>query len=173
MGCGHPDDLYEGDDPPTIPQCRDERDNDYDGLVDLADPGCSDLNDPLELNGRTEDPPWCSDGIDNDGDGLIDFPRDPGCESAGDGDELTPPFAPVCFDDLDNDEDGLIDFPYDPGCAGVGDQDETDPSEMPQCADGVDNDLDSKIDSLMIQVVYLGAINKKWAHVERSLNLKF
>jgi hypothetical protein len=146
LGCGHPDDLDESDDPPTIPQCRDERDNDYDGLIDLSDPGCSEPDDPLELNGRTEDPPWCSDGIDNDGDGLIDFPRDPGCESAGDNDELTPPFAPICFDDLDNDEDGLIDFPYDPGCAGVGDQDETDPFELPQCSDGVDNDLDSKID---------------------------
>jgi hypothetical protein len=31
----------------------------------------------------------CSDGVDNDGNWLADYPDDPGCESAGDDEELS------------------------------------------------------------------------------------
>ena len=68
-----------------LPECRDGRDNDGDGVRDYPDdPGCSDEND------TTEDPEMveCSDGLDNDGDGGADMgghpathpPRDSDCE---------------------------------------------------------------------------------------------
>jgi len=48
------------------PACSDGLDNDGDGFVDLADPGCA------AANGKKEDPE-CNDGVDNDGDGAIDL----------------------------------------------------------------------------------------------------
>ena len=87
-------------------------DDDGDGLVDLADPGCSSVADPRELS-MDEELPQCSDGIDNDGDGNIDFPYDPGCGAAGDNEEVNPPNAPECGDELDNDNDGdVLSFEY-------------------------------------------------------------
>jgi hypothetical protein len=79
-------------------QCNDGLDNDLDGVIDSADPGCepvdldddgssdldektygSDANDP---NSRPEDdrinPALCADGVDNDLDGLTDG-EDQGC----------------------------------------------------------------------------------------------
>ena len=60
--------------------CNDGVDNDGDGLVDLADPGCQDNerrrvedDDPEESS-----PPRCRDRVDNDLDGLVDL-DDPGC----------------------------------------------------------------------------------------------
>jgi len=52
--------------------CANGIDDDGDGLIDLADPGCRNRN-PKSL----EDPE-CSDGIDNDGDGRVDM-RDEHC----------------------------------------------------------------------------------------------
>lgn len=72
-----------------IPQCRDTLDNDADGRVDAADPGCAEANDTDEAD--PEAAPACSDGQDNDADGLIDHPRDPDCAFAG-GDRE----APLC-----------------------------------------------------------------------------
>jgi hypothetical protein len=46
-------------------ECTDGIDNDGDGLIDAADPGCA--------NGSHVEAPPCNDGIDNDGDGKIDF----------------------------------------------------------------------------------------------------
>jgi len=60
-----------------IQECRDNKDNDGDGLIDWpADPGCVGLFDDSEYPFNQ---PQCSDRIDNDGDGLIDWPADPGC----------------------------------------------------------------------------------------------
>ena len=64
-------------------ECSDGVDNDGDGAVDLADPGC--LSNPLGAS-EAEDPA-CSDGIDNDGDTFIDFPNDPECSTERDGRE--------------------------------------------------------------------------------------
>lgn len=55
-----------------LPQCSDGFDNDGDGAIDLADPGCG--GDPNALN----ESPQCNDGVDNDNDGYIDL-ADPGC----------------------------------------------------------------------------------------------
>ncbi|MEZ4470082.1 MAG: hypothetical protein R3F60_04590 [bacterium] len=69
-----------------IPACRDGLDNDEDGRVDAADPGCVETEDADETD---PDPlPECGDGIDNDGDGLIDYPDDPECHFAGTDQEL-------------------------------------------------------------------------------------
>jgi hypothetical protein len=99
---------------PLPPGCDDGVDDDGDGFVDEADPGCTGPSDPSELDAAVE----CDDGIDNDGDGFVDT-ADLGC--------LDPTWVtenPACEDGLDNDEDGFVD--WDGG--GVGDPD-------PQCVD--------------------------------------
>ncbi|MBI4739444.1 PKD domain-containing protein [Candidatus Woesearchaeota archaeon] len=76
---------------PGAAQCQDKTDNDGDGLVDLADPGCSRPLDNDESDGTSQ----CQDGKDNDGDGLIDFPVDSGCSSKQDNDEYNAPDVPI------------------------------------------------------------------------------
>jgi subtilisin family serine protease len=80
--------------------CDNGLDDDGDGLVDLADPGCSDAADDSEL-GSVQ----CDDALDNDGDGYFDFPDDPGCKSLSANLE-----QPQCQDGIDNDGDGRVDF---------------------------------------------------------------
>ncbi|MCA9539007.1 MAG: hypothetical protein KC620_08960, partial [Myxococcales bacterium] len=121
------------------PQCSDGADNDGDGLIDLADPGCEDALDNDERQRQ------CADGIDNDEDGLIDFPADPGCGSANDNDEYNEPVLPECADGIDNDRNGYIDE-QDPGCSAVADNDESPPDHVAQCSDRIDNDDDGVID---------------------------
>jgi len=102
--------------------CANGVDDDGDGLVDLADPGCIDAADDSEL-GTVQ----CDNGEDDDGDGYVDFPDDPGCASAASDAEQT-----QCQDGVDNDGDGDVDFDGgaslnggvpvadpDPTCAGV------------------------------------------------------
>ena len=79
--------------PPPTTQCSDGVDNDGDGLIDLADPGCTDANDNDETGGPPPPTTQCSDGVDNDGDGLIDL-ADPGCASSSDNDESNAPPPP-------------------------------------------------------------------------------
>src|SRR5262249_24192763 len=80
--------------------CSDGIDNDGDGLVDLADPGCSSATDASERNPAVA----CDNGRDDDGDGLVDFPADPGCLSVTSNLE-----NPACDNGLDDDGDGGID----------------------------------------------------------------
>jgi hypothetical protein len=80
--------------------CDDGFDDDDDGLVDLADPGCIDAADDSEL-GSVQ----CDNGLEDDGDGFIDFPDDPGCASLSANAEQV-----QCQDGLDNDGDGTVDF---------------------------------------------------------------
>jgi len=80
--------------------CDDGLDDDGDGLVDLADPGCTGPADDDE-RGTTA----CDDGLDNDGDGFVDVAEDRGCASAFGVKE-----DPRCQDGDDNDGDGGIDF---------------------------------------------------------------
>ena len=61
------------------PECRDGLDNDGDGLIDMADFGCSNPDDTREFPN-----PRCSDGIDNDGDTFTDLPADLQCASESD-----------------------------------------------------------------------------------------
>ncbi len=97
------------------PLCSDGIDNDKDGYLDDADPGCTDPLDMSERGGTLV----CDDGIDNDSDGEVDFPNDPGCRSLASVRE-----DPACDDDLDNDNDGGTDWDggvgggaIDPQCA--------------------------------------------------------
>ena len=101
--------------------CQDQQDNDGDGLIDLADPGCDHPFDPSEEDPPL--PPQCRDRIDNDEDGLIDL-EDKGCVDLNDSDESDDPPPPQCMNQLDDDMDGLIDYPNDPGCSGQRDEDE-------------------------------------------------
>jgi hypothetical protein len=129
----------------ATPQCTDGRDNDGDGLIDDADPGCKADGTEAPDNSAPPVPVGdCHDGRDNDGDGLIDSGQDPGCTDGTEADSgpTTPPPAttPVppppppptttqptppapgatttseCHDGIDNDGDGRIDRPSDPGC---------------------------------------------------------
>jgi hypothetical protein len=71
--------------------CRDRQDNDGDGRTDYPfDPGCTSLEDPLEVDPDVS--PACADLADNDDDGATDYPADgDGCVSAAD-----PLEAPPC-----------------------------------------------------------------------------
>jgi LPXTG-motif cell wall-anchored protein len=82
------------------PQCSDTIDNDGDGVIDAADPGCHSDNDasnsasynPNDNDETDKKAPstgsggetgtQCADKKDNDGDGLIDA-KDPGCHTDG------------------------------------------------------------------------------------------
>jgi len=105
-----------------VSACSNGIDDDGDGLIDMADPGCSSPSDNNEFNVPTQ----CSNGIDDDGDGLIDM-ADPGCSSPSDNDEFN--VLAACEDGIDNDGDGLIDM-ADPGCSSPSDNDETDPENF-------------------------------------------
>ncbi len=74
----------------NIRECNDLIDNDGDGRLDLADPGCVEGLDDSEAD--PPEVPECADGQDNDGDGAIDWPDDDGCTGAGDTGE-----TPLCM----------------------------------------------------------------------------
>ena len=63
---------------------------DYNGLIDMADPGCTSPIDNVEYEWLDMGTLACSDGIDNDGNLLTDYPTDPGCASAIDPNEWNP-----------------------------------------------------------------------------------
>ena len=66
---------------PVAPACANDIDDDGDGAVDLADPGCVGPEDDDEAD---PDPlPACGNGLDDDEDGLTDYPSDPDCLAAG------------------------------------------------------------------------------------------
>ena len=111
----------DGDDPDcsALPECANAADDDGDGKVDLADPGCSNSQDGSEA----PDPAvQCVNGIDDDGDGRIDL-ADPGCTNAQDDSESPDP-PPMCANGVDDDGDSKIDL-ADPGCESSEDNSES------------------------------------------------
>jgi hypothetical protein len=137
-----PDALVEPDAAVT-PACSDGQDNDGDGKIDAADPGCGSPDDRDETD--PPPPPVCSNGQDDDQDGYTDYPEDPGCASGLDQDETNDSPQPQCGDGQDNDRDGLIDD-EDPGCSSVADPSENDPMTPPKCSNGLDDDQDGIVD---------------------------
>ena len=119
------------------PACSNGADDDGDGLVDLADPGCSGPGDTSEQEPSLP----CDNGLDDDGDGLVDL-ADPGCSGPADASETDPSL--VCDNGLDDDGDGLVDA-ADPGCAGPTDPTETDPALV--CDNTLDDDGDGLADA--------------------------
>jgi hypothetical protein len=69
-------------DPIPDAACDNGIDDDFDGRIDRADPGCVRAMDDDEADPPT--PPTCANGIDDDADGLEDYPLDPQCRAAGD-----------------------------------------------------------------------------------------
>ncbi|MDJ0864988.1 MAG: hypothetical protein QNK03_02695 [Myxococcota bacterium] len=108
------------------PACSDGEDNDGDGIVDLADPGCDDASDDSE---QSEALP-CDDGEDNDGDGWTDYrpdaSGDPGCFAPDSATE-----SPQCQDGIDNDTWPGTDFDGGESILGVGNGDPN--GADPQC----------------------------------------
>lgn len=122
---------------PGVVGCSNFADDDGDGRVDAADPGCHDDGnasnpasyDPNDNDERDSTPPpprkpQCSDGANNnDADNLIDT-ADPGCYSdlnifgttydPTDNDESNP-WQFQCADGITNDNDVLVDI-QDPDC---------------------------------------------------------
>jgi LPXTG-motif cell wall-anchored protein len=128
------------------PQCSDMVDNDNDGVIDAADPGChsdGNANNPDSYNpndnseadsgtsgsGGETSAPECSDNRDNDGDGRIDE-NDPGCHTDGNANNAN---------SYNADDDDERDAAGNAGSSGGG--------GAAQCADGVDNDGDGVIDA--------------------------
>jgi alpha-tubulin suppressor-like RCC1 family protein len=72
--------------------CTDGKDNDCDGLRDMAEVACAAA---------------CGNGEDDDEDGTFDYPEDFGCASIDDNSEHG---ASICDDGLDNDNDGKADY---------------------------------------------------------------
>lgn len=100
-------------------QCNNGIDDDNDGLLDLADPGCASKQDNDEHSSTLV----CDNGIDetNDADTLKDYQisgGDLGCMSVTDSDERDG----ACDDLVDNDGDGLTDYPNDVECANYADR---------------------------------------------------
>ncbi len=124
-------------------QCIDGIDNDANGMIDMADPGCTTPGSMMEASGTRSSAPAtttisretaCSDGVDNDSDTMIDM-ADPDCTSMTT--SMAPmPVAPVapmptgtqtsirssvspvagdCYDGIDNDSDSMVDM-SDSGC---------------------------------------------------------
>lgn len=131
-----------------LPACSDGWDNDGDGLIDRADPGCASDNDNSEI---AHDPACltpttpseseqCKNGIDDDKDGLIDM-LDPGCSKPDDNNEADG--SSQCQNTKDDDSDGLIDM-KDPGCSTPQDNNEADGTA--QCQNTKDDDADGLID---------------------------
>jgi hypothetical protein len=102
-------DALPPDPPPPEAGCSNERDEDFDGLVDCADPDCADAP-----RCRPHPPEDCANGADDDLDGFTDC-DDPECFAA----PACAPQPEVCDDGLDNDRDGQLDC-CDTDCAGVG-----------------------------------------------------
>ena len=90
------------------PACGNGTDDDGDGRVDLADPGCDSATDASERAAHLV----CDDGIDNDADGHVDHDPDPGQGDPGCWDPSWPVEDPQCSDGLNNDpaQDGFVDF---------------------------------------------------------------
>jgi len=128
------DGITAGPDPTP---CANGIDDDGDGLIDAADPGCANA---FDLDERSAALP-CDDGIDDDGDGRIDWPADPECGSPSGLSEA--PDANACRNGIDDDGDGLVDL-ADPGCASA--DDDSEKSAAIECDDGVDNDGDGRVD---------------------------
>lgn len=96
------------------PVCGDGLDNDGDGYIDVADPGCRAAHDDSERDAAAP----CDDGLDNDADGLVDHrPEaglgDPGCVHPAARSE-----SPECQDGIDNQGDGTLD--HDGGLSALG-----------------------------------------------------
>ncbi|MEZ4474593.1 MAG: hypothetical protein R3F60_28165 [bacterium] len=81
-GCRFAADNTELQQGPVLARCADGIDNDDDGLVDLADIGCTGARDNDEAD--PAQPPFCANGRDDDGDGQVDWPADDGCAARGD-----------------------------------------------------------------------------------------
>ncbi|MBW2972126.1 hypothetical protein KY359_03755 [Candidatus Woesearchaeota archaeon] len=130
----------------VTPACRDGMDNDGDGPIDMADPGCSDPDDTSEADGGG---PYCGDGTCNGGETHGSCPADcplgtvcgdgvcGGSETCGtcsaDCGTCTITYV-QCNNSRDDDRDGKIDYANDYGCSSPGDDSEADPSTIPSCA---------------------------------------
>lgn len=109
--CLEPSCLPIACDPPTEMRCGNDFDDDFDALIDCADPDCAgDAFCRLDSEaGR------CTNGIDDDRDGTMDCAD---AECATTPECLVPPTPEVgqCDDGVDDDQDGFVDC-ADPDCS--------------------------------------------------------
>lgn len=142
-----PDGRFRPDYPETtLQECSNGLDDDGDGPVDCADPGCGVYEMCFDSSGtNTENTlPRCQDGIDNDGNGLIDCADKAGCGAFK---FCLPPVEntpELCLDGKDNDGDGFVDC-KDSDCKAFSVCNPTE-NTLALCMDGKDNDGDALID---------------------------
>lgn len=157
------------DEKKKIEICNDGIDNDADGWIDCADPGCygqaGGLNGQICQSQETR----CNDSFDNDADGIYDCAdsdcaTSPDCaieictnntDDDGDGDvdcddtdcanASNCALSEVCNDGIDNDGDELIDC-ADPNCLGQQGSGGICQATETACADNFDNDRDGNLD---------------------------
>lgn len=116
--------------PPQGFKCTDGKDNDCDGVVDLADMNCQtdEICDGLDNDGNDgADEDFANKGMPcSDGDGACEAAGSYVCAANGSGTVCDAqaalpategPIGPTCSDGIDNDCDGLADD-MDPGCIG-------------------------------------------------------
>lgn len=168
------DKLQQTDTESSIRHCSDGIDNDGNGLIDCADPGCLVKGTPelpgpgdivcphtnvdgvikfLENNNYT-----CSDGKDNDGNGFVDC-RDRACHQTKACCVVSEPENTLerCSDGIDNDCNGYVDC-ADHGCSRTGSPDAVAyckkilcphseaEDTLEKCTDGIDNDCNGHKD---------------------------
>lgn len=136
--------------------CRNGLDDDGDGAIDLADPGCASLFDGSERSFFGDPALPCDNLADDDGDGFADAPADPGCNGPA-----WPLEDPACDNGRDDEAifalpekpqycpsaldcgDGFVDWPADLGCDAAWDLTEvreiSEGAPFYPCDDGVDN----------------------------------
>jgi hypothetical protein len=127
---------------PLSGDCGNGADDDGDGLVDGADPGCRDGN---EVEGSAGPPrPECDNGSDDDGDGLVDG-ADPGCRDGNESEASVDPVPAECGNGADDDGDGLVDG-ADPGCRDGNEVESSADPPPPECDNEADDDGDGLVD---------------------------
>jgi LPXTG-motif cell wall-anchored protein len=104
--------------PETGPQCSDKIDNDGDGKIDAADPGCHNdgkPNNPQSYNPNDNDETDVPGNKGAGGGGKGGGGGNKGGGNKGGGNKGAGEGGPQCSDGVDNDGDGLVDS-ADPGC---------------------------------------------------------
>jgi hypothetical protein len=105
----------------------------------------------------------CQDNIDNDNNGFVDYPKDFGCISPIDDEEVVSSqqlvLYPACKNGLDDDGDGKIDFPDDSGCESVVDNSEADPVKA--CRAGDQTNISFTVPELQITNTAEDAVEEK------------
>ncbi|MDO8555830.1 MAG: hypothetical protein Q7R96_01500, partial [Nanoarchaeota archaeon] len=125
------------------PACNNNVDDDFDGVIDLNDPGCKNNKDTSEQGTRA-----CDNGKDDDNDGVKDYPTDTGCSGPTDTSERG---TYLCDNGKDDDKnkktDYKIDGTGDTKCTSITDNTEIkETTPTASCTDNIKNQDETDTD---------------------------